>query len=74
MSVYKLPYLYCDGDACPREDSGMGVPYVIDPLPGDTAASIRADAKHQGWARRNGKDYCPLCLDALSATQSRVKS
>ena len=68
MSVYKLPYLYCDAEGCGRID-GQQQPFIIDPLPGDTAASVRAQAKEQGWVRRKGKDYCELC----AATENTAK-
>jgi hypothetical protein len=60
MSVIKLPYLYCDAEDCVRLDGGQQ-PFIVDPLPGDTAASLREQAKAQGWAYRKGKDYCELC-------------
>lgn len=64
MSAYKLWYLYCDGENCPRGDGTSQVPFVVDPLPEETAGSQRAEAKLCGWVRRNGKDLCELCKQA----------
>jgi hypothetical protein len=71
MSAYKLTYLYCDGgNECPRGDGTSAEPFVIDPLPEETAASQREHAKAAGWIRRNGKDYCSLCADRMRSVDN----
>lgn len=71
MSAISLVYLYCDGGAlCPRED-GQQAPYKIDPLPGESAADQRSQARLYGWLwkRKEKKDYCLVCAKRLFACE-----
>lgn len=54
MSTARITFIYCDHPECES-----GEPYDSAPMPGDTAAIQRAEAKQEGWTSRGGKDYCP---------------
>lgn len=51
--------LGCDGPDCPN---------WIHESTDQTAAEIRREAaRHGGWSRRGGKDYCDACTERLKS-------
>lgn len=57
MSIGRQIYLYCDGD--PGECPFNGQPFSTDSQ--SLAYVQRQQARREGWAYSDGKDYCPDC-------------
>jgi len=68
--IRKIQFLFCDnehgtGDVCFPDVSGTEDSVMRTIVNGNTARSLRAAAKKEGWGRVGGGDYCPACMESI---------